>query len=743
MDVEEVKKPPSKEKYMRVQSAIRLLVLVVFLGWIFIWIMAPTNIYKQKWEPRLQAKTVSIFGIQALLVYTSPILFIAVLGCVYVHIAKKVNGFSMESSDGKKREASIWKRPVLVRGPLGIVSGTELAFLFMFIVLLVWSFAMYLHNGFAKITHKSAAEHGLKVWEKKLGTAGVKLGIVGNICLAFLFFPVARGSSVLPLFGLTSESCIKYHIWLGHMVMTLFTAHGVCIIIYWAIADKLSKMLEWKKIGISYVAGELALVAGLFMWITTIPRIRRKVFELFFYTHYLYILFVVFFFFHVGMFHACTMLPGLYLFLVDRFLRFLQSKRRVRLVSARVLPCQTVELNFSKSHGLAYNPTSTIFINVPSISKLQWHPFTITSNSSLEPKMLSVVIKSEGTWSQKLYQMLSTPSGIDHLNVSVEGPYGPAQTNYLRSAHLGNPASLLVKYDKLVMVSGGSGITPFVSIIRELMYLSTTFRHRTPEVILICAFRNSSCLSMLDLILPKSGTSCDISSMKLRIEAYITRKTEPKLDSQIHLQQIWFKINTKDVPISAIFGPKNWLWLCAIISSSFIFFLILIGNITRYFIFPIDHNSNKIFSHPLRSFLNMLVMCVSIATVASAAFLWNKKQNDKEAEQIKTNEGDKELESFPQQSIFQATNVHYGVRPDLRSKELACSFNGLEIQQRKELTLLYSFFPLHFAGLLLELTGSNVGVFASGPKMMRQEVATICSSELARNLHFESFSFSW
>jgi len=84
--------------------------------------------------------------------------------------------------------------------------------------------------------------------------------------------------------------------------------------------------------------------------------------------------------------------------------------------------------------GLTYSPTSIMFINIPSISKLQWHPFTITSNSNLEPEVLSVVIKSEGTWSQKLYQMLSTPSAIDHLSVSVEGPYGPASTNYLRSA---------------------------------------------------------------------------------------------------------------------------------------------------------------------------------------------------------------------------------------------------------------------------------------------------------------------
>ena len=99
--------------------------------------------------------------------------------------------------------------------------------------------------------------------------------------------------------------------------------------------DFVSKqMLEWKKTGISNVAGEVALLAGLSMWIATIPRNRRKVFELFFYTHYLYTLFIVFFIFHVGIFYACTILPCFYLFLVDRYLRFLQSRRRVRLVSS-------------------------------------------------------------------------------------------------------------------------------------------------------------------------------------------------------------------------------------------------------------------------------------------------------------------------------------------------------------------------------------------------------------------------
>ena len=71
-----------------------------------------------------------------------------------------------------------------------------------------------------------------------------------------------------------------------------------------------------------------------------------------------------------------------------------------------------------------------MFINVPRISKFQWHPFTVSSNSNMEADKLSVVIKTEGSWSQKLYKELS--SSPDHLEVSVEGPYGPTSLHFLK-----------------------------------------------------------------------------------------------------------------------------------------------------------------------------------------------------------------------------------------------------------------------------------------------------------------------
>ncbi|CAH8250820.1 unnamed protein product [Arabidopsis lyrata] len=693
------------------EKVIKFVTMVILMGTIVIWIMMPTSTYKEIWLTPMRAKLGKsmYYGKQGvnLLVYMFPMILLAFLGCIYLHLMKQTTVNQFNSGVEKKRaKFAALRRPMLVTGPLGIVTVTEVMFLTMFMALLLWSLTNYIYRTFVTITSESAATDRNSLWQARLDLIAVRLGIVGNICLAFLFYPVARGSSLLAAVGLTSESSIKYHIWLGHLVMILFTSHGLCYFIYWISKNQLvSQMLEWDRTGVSNLAGEIALVAGLMMWVTTYPKIRRRFFEVFFYTHYLYIVFMLFFVFHVGISHALISFPGFYIFLVDRFLRSLQSRNNVKLVSARVLPCDTVELNFSKNPMLMYSPTSTMFVNIPSISKLQWHPFTIISSSKLEPETLSVMIKSQGKWSSKLYDMLSSSSSdqINRLAVSVEGPYGPSSTDFLR-------------HDSLVMVSGGSGITPFISIIRDLYYMSSTHKSKIPKMTLICAFKNSSDLSMLDLILPTSGLTTDISSfVDIQIKAFVTREEKNPVKESTHnrniIKTLYFKPNVSDQPISPILGPNSWLCLATILSSSFMIFIVIIAIITRYHIYPIDQNSEK-YTWAYKSLIYLISISISVVTTSTAAMLWNKKRYYAKSDQYVDNWSPLIIESSPQQLLSQSTDIYYGERPNLNK-------------------------------LLVGLPGSSVGVLVCGPRKMRQEVAKICSFGLAENLQFDSISFSW
>lgn len=107
--------------------------------------------------------------------------------------------------------------------------------------------------------------------------------------------------------------------------------------------------------------GVISLVAGLLMWVTSLQYVRKHYFELFFYTHQLYIVFVVFLALHVGDYLFSIVAGGIFLFILDRFLRFCQSRRTVDVISAKSFPCGTLELVLSKPpSNNSVSPTSNL-----------------------------------------------------------------------------------------------------------------------------------------------------------------------------------------------------------------------------------------------------------------------------------------------------------------------------------------------------------------------------------------------
>lgn len=206
--------------------------------------------------------------------------------------------------------------------------------------------------------------------------------------------------------------------------------------------------MEWNKVGISIVTGEVSLFAGIAMWMTSFLR------AFFLYTsslHYLprysmldlptpaSLLLDFTSSWLTGIwdsYNPYNVFPWfLHVFYLAKQWSWTSLKVQVINSLYGTMEFESIVLTVYFSiliSGIRYNPTSSVFINVPSILKLQWHPFTVTSNSNMEPEKLSIVIKSEGKWSQKLFEKLSSTTPGHHLQVSIEGPYGPSSTQFLR-----------------------------------------------------------------------------------------------------------------------------------------------------------------------------------------------------------------------------------------------------------------------------------------------------------------------
>lgn len=180
------------------------------------------------------------------------------------------------------------------------------------------------------------------------------------------------------------------------------------------------------------------------------------------------------------------------------------------------------------------------------------------------------------------------------------------------------------RHDMLIMVSGGSGITPFISIIRELIYIAGSTSCKIPKVLLVAAFKKSTNLAMLELLLPLSGTNYNILRLQIQTEAYVTRETEPLKDNQKFLKTLWLKPNASERSVSAVLGQNNWLCLVAIIISSSLMFLLLIGILNRYDIYI----TRGWYIRIQKEQLSVHCIYVSIAVTTSTASVWNMKQKE-------------------------------------------------------------------------------------------------------------------
>ncbi|CAL2249786.1 unnamed protein product [Prunus armeniaca] len=385
-----------------------------------------------------------------------------------------------------------FSNPLVVNTVLGVLSTLEILAVFLFILFLAWNFYARISNDFKNL--KPAKSLMLNSWQLRYLKVETRFGLLAEVCLAFLLFPILRGLALFRLLGIQFEAFVRYHIWLGTATIFFATFHGASTLFIWGFSHFIQEEIwEWQI----YLAGEICLVTGLVIWITSLPQIRRKQFEIFYYTHHLYMVFLVFFLFHAGdrHFYMVFLFPGIFLFGLDKLLLIIQSRRETCILSARIFPSKAIELILPKDPGPKYTPTSIIFVKVPSISKYEWHSFSITSSSRVDDNTISIMIKSEGSWTSSLSHMIQTRQESDgdqkkYIPIAVEGPYGPVSMDFLR-------------YDSLLVVSGGIGITPVLSIIQELSSSQNRGINKfLPRMQLIYVVKKSQDICLLNSISP-------------------------------------------------------------------------------------------------------------------------------------------------------------------------------------------------------------------------------------------------
>lgn len=263
--------------------------------------------------------------------------------------------------------------------------------------------------------------------------------IWGYLCAANSFLvaiPATRNSVLLWLSALPIDQTIRYHRWMGRLVLLEAIVHVACLI------DRAS--FTWTRANQYGLGAAIALV-----WIgaTSLEWIRRHAFNTFFYAHHVFFAFYVLASLHSDMFfvYACA---AAVVYALDRLVRLFRGLYPRAILAVEALTHEVVKIQFAKRAGTRHEPGQFVFLNFPGINLLEWHPFTLVDAPNETAH--TVYVKTLGDHTRRLVQHVAGAKWV-----RMDGPYGKWSLT---------PTG----YSHVLFVCGGVGITPCLAFIRSV-----------------------------------------------------------------------------------------------------------------------------------------------------------------------------------------------------------------------------------------------------------------------------------
>ncbi len=300
--------------------------------------------------------------------------------------------------------------------------------------------------------------------------------------------------------------------------------------------------------GVRNTSGSLLFITTLVLISTSIfPFFRRNFFDLWLLIHILAALCIIIF----ATMHDVTMILVIAGWWgVDLLTRYLvmATCRYPRNAKLQLITDDVVKVSFEKSATLSYNAGQFIQIAFPDIGFLEFHPISISSAPHEDEVTLH--IKASGGWSNKLIELAKAKQEVKAL---IEGPYGSLSVDVEAD-----------RYQMMLLVCGGIGVTPCNSIARSLIHSSQNGRRQLEQLQFVWAVR--------DLDLPKAmgpfPTAVDLevsntSSIQGRTEhapSALSEEVEvleqPSPPKQVVKTSIFLTKSSKNTPASLSNGRK-------------------------------------------------------------------------------------------------------------------------------------------------------------------------------------------
>lgn len=217
------------------------------------------------------------------------------------------------------------------------------------------------------------------------------------------------------------------------------------------------------------ISGHTMVSSMLVMLTFSISYFKIKLYEVFFYTHHLYILVYGAFMFHsMGCFvktnnGSCLPYYSNYLYSLPLLIYAVEKiydsfKKRVKIKDVEFIGQEKDVCKISFDKCMSYKPGQYINVVFPDYNKFQYHPFTLISCEEIDKEKMTIAIKDSGNWTRNVLNLLKENQDREIL---ISGPFASS-------------SDIIYDYDSVVLVSTGIGITPFISILKSLTHRYAT-----------------------------------------------------------------------------------------------------------------------------------------------------------------------------------------------------------------------------------------------------------------------------
>ena len=225
----------------------------------------------------------------------------------------------------------------------------------------------------------------------------------------------------------------------------------------------LPSFLYWLFLTMTGFSAFLLTLIVIVIFVFATQYARRYAFQAFWFTHHWYVLFYIFMFLHgSGRLVQDPLFGNFFLgpvcvYTLDKIISVSRKKVSVSVTNADMLPSGVVALHMKRPTGFEFKAGQWVRVACSKLNPEEYHPFTISSAPHEEE--MTMHVRAIGPWTHNIREVYDPANlqGAPYPKLSIDGPFGEGHQDWYQ-------------FDVAILVGAGIGITPFSSILKDIVH---------------------------------------------------------------------------------------------------------------------------------------------------------------------------------------------------------------------------------------------------------------------------------